>query len=122
MKLIDDFFHIVSENKRESEYRCVIRLNPSHNLYTVHFPGNPVTPGVCLVQIAQEVLQKHLGRKLELYKARNMKFKLPVVPTGEHSVLFTKTVEEEGTLTTNVSIEDAENLYVVMTLKFRISE
>lgn len=122
MKLIDDFFHIVSENQTESEYRCVIRLNPSHNLYTVHFPGNPVTPGVILVQIAQEILQMHLNKKLELYKARNMKFKLPVIPTGEHSLIFTKTVEEEETLTTNVNIEDAENIFVVMTLKFRITE
>ena len=33
-----------------------IRLNPDHEIYRAHFPGNPITPGVCIVQIISEVL------------------------------------------------------------------
>ena len=29
-------------------------LNPDHLIYKAHFPGQPVTPGVCILQMIQE--------------------------------------------------------------------
>ena len=58
MKLINDFFEIVSKESGEGTLKCKVRLHPEHFIYQAHFPGNPVTPGVCLVQMAAEILGK----------------------------------------------------------------
>ena len=54
MKLIDDFYKIVLLEKNDDSFSCKVSLNANHGLYRVHFPGNPVTPGVCLIQMASE--------------------------------------------------------------------
>ena len=56
MKLINDFFEVIALTPSEGELRCKVKFNPEHFIYKAHFPGNPVTPGVCLVQMAAEIL------------------------------------------------------------------
>ena len=43
---------------------AMIRLNPSHEIFKGHFPGNPILPGVCVVQILKEILMYQLNNKL----------------------------------------------------------
>ena len=54
MKLIGDFFHIVSTKHSEAELVWQVQLNADHYIYRAHFPGNPITPGVCLVQMVMK--------------------------------------------------------------------
>ena len=49
-------------------------FNPHHPLYRGHFPGEPVTPGVCLIQAATELLSGATGSALRLISARQIKF------------------------------------------------
>ena len=59
MKLENDFFTIENIISVDGEPREVeLNLNTSHWVYDAHFPGNPVTPGVCLVQMAAEILSR----------------------------------------------------------------
>ena len=43
-----------------------LRLNPEHFIYQAHFPGEPVTPGVCILQIGKELLAELLQESLEI--------------------------------------------------------
>ena len=61
-----------------------IELNVNHTIYQAHFPGQPITPGVCLLQIARELLEDHCGHKLEIHHVKNIKF-LSVVSPIDHS-------------------------------------
>lgn len=70
MRLLDDMFILVSVTDRQA----VLRLNGAHPIYAVHFPGQPITPGVCLVQLLGELLQRQTGRALELGRIVNLKF------------------------------------------------
>ncbi|MFT5765415.1 MAG: 3-hydroxyacyl-[acyl-carrier-protein] dehydratase [Saprospiraceae bacterium] len=74
MKLIDDFFKIIETSVIETGFYTSIKLNPSHIVYTGHFPGYPVTPGVIQLQIVHELLEKHFGRKLKLITMPQSKF------------------------------------------------
>ena len=47
MRLINDLFEVVSTKQGEDNYQCQVKFNPEHRIYKAHFPGNPVTPGVC---------------------------------------------------------------------------
>jgi 3-hydroxyacyl-[acyl-carrier-protein] dehydratase len=57
-----------------------------HPVFDGHFPGNPILPGVCTLQIAGELLSKYLDQKLMLVKSENIKFMSLVIPT-ENTIL-----------------------------------
>lgn len=70
----------------------VLALNPSCFIYQAHFPGEPITPGVCIVQMGkellEELLEEHLQKKvgLEICKVKNVKF-LSVISPNETTVI-----------------------------------
>ena len=120
MKLINDFFHIIGTETGDGVYRCQVRLNADHDYYRVHFPGNPVTPGVCLLQMATEILSQKYNKTLVFCKGTNIKFKNLVGPHEEPVFVFTKTRLEDGLLSTSVSVEKDETQFVKMSLQYRV--
>ena len=69
-----------------------LALNPSCFIYQTHFPGEPITPGVCIVQMGkellEELLEENLQKKvgLEISKVKNVKF-LSVISPNESTVI-----------------------------------
>lgn len=122
MKLLNDFYNIVDETSCDGTYNCKVKMNPQHGLYKVHFPGNPVTPGVCLVQMATEILERKYNKKFLLSEAVNIKFRKTVVPEDEPTFVFNKVVFEDDLLKTSVTIEDNENQFVKMSLIYKVSD
>ena len=122
MKLLNDFYSIVDETSSDGTYNCKVKMNPQHGLYKVHFPGNPVTPGVCLVQMATEILERKYDKKFQLSEAVNIKFRKTVVPEDEPTYVFNKVVFEDDLLKTSVTIEDNENQFVKMSLIYKVSD
>jgi len=120
MKLINDFYTITGTETGEGVYKCHVKLNAQHDFYRVHFPGNPVTPGVCLLQMAAEIIGEYYNKTFLLCKGSNIKFKKPVVPHDTPVFVFTKMVMEDGRLSTSISIEDDESQFVKMSLQFHI--
>lgn len=120
MKLINDFYHIVATESSETKYICKVKLNAGHDFYRVHFPGNPVTPGVCLVQMATEILEQRYGKRFLLSTAVNIKFKRLVGPYDEPSFVFSKVVSDDDKLSTFVSVEDEQGQFVKMSLQYAV--
>jgi 3-hydroxyacyl-[acyl-carrier-protein] dehydratase len=60
--------------KSENEYEYEIHVNPDHEIFKGHFPGQPVVPGVVSVQIINELLSEHLGVQLMMTSARTIKY------------------------------------------------
>ena len=119
MKLINDFYHIVATDESGDKSVYKVKLNAAHDIYRVHFPGNPVTPGVCLVQMATEILEQKFDKRLVLSTAVNIKFKRLVAPTDEPSFVFSKLVMEDDLLKALISIEDEQGQFVKMSLQFK---
>ena len=122
MKLINDFFEVIALTHSEGELRCKVKFNPEHFIYKAHFPGNPVTPGVCLVQMAAEILGEQYHKQFMLSQLKNIKFKKIVEPGDEPTFVFTKLVFDETQLSVQVSIEDEETQYVKMSLLYHHSD
>ncbi|NQU63491.1 MAG: hypothetical protein HQ517_04295 [SAR324 cluster bacterium] len=74
--MLKDRFYKICRITEKSEFStCLgITLNPDHPVYQGHFPANPVTPGVCMIQMVKEVVSDHLQREILLTKARQIKF------------------------------------------------
>ena len=96
MKLKDDFFKVIdsSENEDKSEY-C-IQLNPSHLIYRAHFPENPITPGVCIIQIIKELASGHLHRNLFLHKIEKVRFLNVINPLENSQVNISLNINPES--------------------------
>jgi 3-hydroxyacyl-[acyl-carrier-protein] dehydratase len=72
--LKDTFFSFTTSETDGSLLKTTITLNPAHDIFKGHFPGQPVVPGVCMMQMVKEVLENKLSKKLLLVKADNIKF------------------------------------------------
>ena len=81
MKLIDSLYSIISDSAYESGHDYSIRLNPEHFIYKAHFPGEPITPGVCIMQISKELLEKSTGLPLAMDDVKNIKFLRVISPS-----------------------------------------
>ena len=120
MILKDDFFSIVETHADEGNLRFRVRLNPEHFIFRVHFVGNPVVPGVCLIQMATELLESHLNCRLLLDSATSIKFKRPIHPAIEPEFAFSKVqTEENGLIKTVFMIQDEEAQYAKMSLLYK---
>lgn len=74
MILINDLFVVLEKQENETGIITTIELNAGHIVYSGHFPGHPVTPGVIQMQIVHELLEKHFCRNLQLTTMRQCKF------------------------------------------------
>lgn len=81
MSVLKNFYNVIKiENTAEGVSRASITLNAEHNIFQGHFPGNPVTPGVCMMQIAKDLAEEITGKKLFLTSASNVKFMAIINP------------------------------------------
>ena len=60
---------------------CQIEWLKAHPIYDGHFPGQPVVPGVCLIQMVVEIASQALGQSLQLIYLTQAKFLNPIHPT-----------------------------------------
>ena len=79
--LKDVFFSITSLTGEPPSFSASLTLNAQHRIFGGHFPGQPVVPGVCLMQMVQEVAETALGDlHLRLVRAGQIKLLMPVDP------------------------------------------
>lgn len=90
MQLKDNLYTILEREGEMPQVNYQLKLNPSCFIYQAHFPGEPITPGVCIVQMGKELLEELLQTSLTLTKVKNVKF-LSVLTPEDDIVTFTVT-------------------------------
>ena len=120
MNFLDNLFHIESIEDSENGFTALLCCNPNHLIYQAHFPGNPITPGACLLQTAGEVLQRKIGRLLYLKSSKNIKYLNVLIPAEGKEVrfVFSNLVENETECKALVVIADEASVYTKMSLTF----
>ncbi|RZJ66836.1 MAG: 3-hydroxyacyl-ACP dehydratase [Flavobacterium sp.] len=79
--LLTDFYSVVSnEETSTGNHLVMIRVNPNHEVFKGHFPGNPVMPGVCMMQIIKELTEEINGSSLFMQSLSNVKFMALINP------------------------------------------
>ena len=120
MRLTDGFFIVESINNAEGGFEAVLRTNPEHSIYKAHFPGSPITPGVCVIQAAGELLEKQLGRKLYLQSIKNVKFLMVIIPEEGKKIRysFSNIIEDESGVKAQILVSDDASVYAKISLIF----
>jgi 3-hydroxyacyl-[acyl-carrier-protein] dehydratase len=81
--LLNSFFTILKQESDNGGVKALISFENSHPIFSGHFPGHPVVPGVTMVQILREIMEIQIGRKLRISTGDNLKF-LAVINPEEH--------------------------------------
>jgi 3-hydroxyacyl-[acyl-carrier-protein] dehydratase len=95
---LGDFFDIQSftfddTDAAQQKYHVVVLLNVNHPIYQGHFPGNPVVPGVCQIQMVKELVEKVVRQPLNLRESDNIKFLSMINPVLNPQLEFTIVVK-----------------------------
>lgn len=77
---LENFYTVNDLSVTENEITANITINKDHDIFKGHFPGNPVTPGVCVMQIIKELTETVVGEKLQMKSSSNIKFTAIINP------------------------------------------
>jgi len=103
--LLDNFYTIIDQGETKDvdgvvdnpvkKFYFTIKLNPEHAIYTGHFPGNPVVPGVCQVQMIKELTSAILKTNVVIQKSDNIKFLSMIIPTISPMLMINIDIREK---------------------------
>ena len=122
MVLQDNLYTILSQQQEDGHHVFHLRLHPEWPIYKSHFPGHPITPGVCIVQTVQELLQRLMHRRLTLVQAKNVKYLAIISPeeTTELTVTFSLIEEQpDGSLKLQAQVASGEKPCTKLSLTFK---
>jgi len=95
MILRNSFYTINTQTGSPLQLKAGIHIDPEHDIFRGHFPGQPVVPGVCMVQIVKELLEQQTGRRLLFRKGHQLKFLQLLVPAAEEEIEVNLAWKEE---------------------------
>ena len=98
--LLNDFFHINDLQIEGFDVKATIIINADHKIFEGHFPGQPVVPGVCMMQMLKEILEQVTKKMTNLIKAHDMKFLALIDPGRNNNIQATLkySMEADGTM------------------------
>ncbi len=118
--LLHSFFKIVETSREDDKTVVIVQLEKQHSIYEGHFPGNPVAPGVCLIQMIREVIELLKDQKLMLAEADEIKFLNIVNPLMVDAlrIEIKNRPKSENPLAFNIVINDGQTTYLKMRAGF----
>ena len=122
--LAGNFFELASMNSENGKLTGVIKLNAAHTVFDGHFPGKPVVPGVCMMQMVKEVLAGALSTSLRLEVADQVKFLSVINPLETSSVRIeiAYTPVEDGRVKMSATLLNEGTVYFKLRAIFKLIE
>lgn len=121
--LKNNFFYINEIKINTTEMLASISIEPKHEIFKGHFPGEPIVPGVCMLQMLKEILEEALQLKIVLQSASFMKFMNMFAVTQFQNAFFTILFQKENEQLINVNAtlyHNDELVFMKSKLKFNI--
>jgi len=117
MILKNDFYTIISQNTSGAKAEFRVKLNTENFIFQAHFPNNPITPGVCLIQMATELFGSLKEKKFSIKTLKNVKFTATINPLefSEVDFVIEFTHNETGWLL-KVLVKEDETIFVKMNM------
>ena len=87
--LLKDFYTVNRLETEANKSTATITINNNHEVFKGHFPGNPITPGVCMMQIIKELTEGIVEEKLFMESSSNIKFMAIINPDKTPNLVLT---------------------------------
>lgn len=115
MQFESEIYRLISSQTEDKKGVFEIEMLPDSKIFDAHFPGNPITPGVCVIGIIQELLDTMREEKFLIQNVDNVKFITPLTPDKKPTVTIELTDKDNLTKVKAV-MRDDENVYVRLSL------
>lgn len=110
-----DFYIVDSCARTDSGYEISVSFRPDSEVYKGHFPGKPVAPGVCLMQMAKECYEYATGSLTKISAIRLCRFRKILDPSKvKEASLRLDVSDEEGRTILKASLMSGETEYMNM--------
>ena len=108
-----EYYSILTAQTDELTGVFQVRLNPDCEVYEGHFPGSPVSPGVCNIRMLMECAERVARQSLRMRKLNRCRFTTLLSPQKypELELHIHLQPKEEGLYTLNASIGKGEEEY-----------
>ncbi len=114
------FFNTKNFERQDKQAMIGITLNPLHKIYEGHFPGDPVTPGVCQIQMVKEVIREIIGQDLFLQEAKSIKFLNILTPDCENLNLEMEWDENDSVVDVTARLSSGDQIFLKFSGRFLI--
>ena len=125
MILKNSLYTIADKKMEGSGIFYQILLDKNHFIYKAHFPNEPITPGVCIIQIAKELLEDYLHEEYEISYVKNIKFLSVLSPLSTPSVAYVfdkiTVLPETNECKTQVQVQQDNVLFAKLSIIFKKS-
>jgi len=86
MTVITPIFTIDKITHADGVIMADLSVNQDSEIFFGHFPGQPVVPGACMLQLVKDVLESALDCTLRLKQAGQLKFISMISPGIEQTI------------------------------------
>lgn len=119
--LIEGLYEVKDFESNGGEIVTTVTLNKDHEIFEGHFPGNPIMPGVCMIQMIKELTERATDKNLFLSKCSNIKFMAIINPT-KNNILTLKIDqrEEDGMIKVKNTTSFEDTLALKLNASFKI--
>ena len=109
----NNLFSIEEITDENGVIKAVLGVNADSAILKGHFPGHPVVPGACMLQITKEVLEDVLQTPLRLKKADQLKFMTRIDPANAPHVELdiTYKYQDDGSIIANAKLSNPDVVY-----------
>jgi 3-hydroxyacyl-[acyl-carrier-protein] dehydratase len=106
----DVLFNISKLEHNDGAISAMLDINKDCDIFKGHFPGHPVVPGACMLQIVKEVLEEALEVSIRLKKADHLKFISMIDPGNTLAVQLdiAYKIVEEGDVSVTAKLMSGE--------------
>jgi 3-hydroxyacyl-[acyl-carrier-protein] dehydratase len=84
--LLNSFYTIDSIDSANDQIKALLVIDRNHDILKGHFPGQPVVPGVCMMQMIRELVEVDRKKKFRIVEADQVKFLSIIDPTQNNRV------------------------------------
>jgi len=116
--LIEGLYTVQSLEQNEQEVNAKVKLHKEHDVFKGHFPGNPIMPGVCMIQMIKELTEEAIGKELFLSVASNVKFMAKINPEENEVIDLSLKISEENNI---VRVKNVTSYSQTVALKLNIT-
>lgn len=122
--LKNKLYSVIDIKHADDAIHAAIRLDEKHPVFKGHFPGQPVVPGVCEMQIVKEILTSVVQRKLQMLYADDIKFLQMIDPNLNNmlNVEIHYSIQEENKIELHANIFQENRICFKLNAAFTFSE
>lgn len=116
--LLNNLYTIQTLSETDNQLQATILLKPDHAIFSGHFPGQPVLPGVCMMEMVAEVTGAFMKGSYRISGGPLIKFLRMIDPRMNPSIqLEIKYHQSSDYTTTNGRIFSGADVF----MKFQLN-